>query len=51
MDLQRKLLDSVVSVIVVWQNGYIGQWAKVKSYKPGIGLSNNARLQDVWLAK
>ncbi|MFH1484879.1 MAG: ABC transporter substrate-binding protein [Chloroflexota bacterium] len=50
-ELQRKLLESVASVVLCWPDAQLGVWLKVKDFKPGIGLCNNVKFQDVWLAK
>ncbi|MBI2906086.1 MAG: ABC transporter substrate-binding protein [Chloroflexi bacterium] len=51
LELQRKLLDLAAAVTLCWPDAYMGVWLEVKSFKPGIGLSNNGKFQDVWLAK
>ncbi|MBI2910225.1 MAG: ABC transporter substrate-binding protein [Chloroflexi bacterium] len=50
-EMQRRMHDLVPASILYWATYDLGHWKEVRNFKPGIGISNNVKLQDVWLAK
>lgn len=51
LELQRRILESATMILISWDQSQTGAWSEVRNYKPGVGLHNNLKYQDVWLAK
>ncbi|MBI2907035.1 MAG: ABC transporter substrate-binding protein [Chloroflexi bacterium] len=50
LDMQRRMHELVPSSMLFWYGAQLGVWKQVQGLKPGIGLYNNLKFQDVWLA-
>ena len=51
VNMQRRMFELVPSAMIAWHVGQVGWWNEVKNYKAGIGLYNNLKFQNVWIAK
>ncbi|MBI2907167.1 MAG: ABC transporter substrate-binding protein [Chloroflexi bacterium] len=51
LDMQYRVMEIAPYVLNLWFAAYIGHWPEVRNYKPGTGVYNNSKYQDVWLAK
>ncbi|MBI2906278.1 MAG: ABC transporter substrate-binding protein [Chloroflexi bacterium] len=51
LSMERRLHELVPSSILHWQAYIFGNWKEVRDLKPGIGVYNNLKLQNVWIAE
>lgn len=51
LDMQRKMFDLLPNAPIVWQLAQFGVWNEVKDLKAGIGMYNNLKFQNVWMAQ
>lgn len=50
-EVQRRVAEVVPHVVIGFLNGFVALWPEVRDFEPGIGLHNNFKYQDVWLAR
>lgn len=51
LNMQRRMHELIPSSMLFWLVHEMGVWKEVRDYKPGIGLYNNLKFQNVWLAQ
>ncbi|MBI2909827.1 MAG: ABC transporter substrate-binding protein, partial [Chloroflexi bacterium] len=51
LDIQRRMFELIPASVLFWYVFELGVWKDVKDFTPGIGLYNNMKYQDIWLAK
>lgn len=49
--MQRRLHELLPATVLYWFVYEIAWWKEVRNFGPGIGIYNNLKLQNVWLAK
>lgn len=49
-DIQRRIHDQAAIALMYNLMAQMGAWKEVRGYHPGVGLTNNQKLDTVWLA-
>ncbi|MCL5958429.1 MAG: hypothetical protein M1358_03770, partial [Chloroflexi bacterium] len=50
-EIEKKLMDQVPMVIVLWEFWEIGTWKEVKNFSQGNGIHPWGKYDRIWLAK
>jgi len=50
-DIQRRIRDQAPIALMYNLMAQMGAWKEVRGYHPGVGLTNNQKLDTVWLAQ
>ncbi|MBI2909039.1 MAG: ABC transporter substrate-binding protein [Chloroflexi bacterium] len=49
LNMQRRAHESIPMSVLHWNVYELGYWKEVRDLKPGIGMYNNLKFQNVWL--
>lgn len=51
LNMQRRMFELIPAAMVLWTVYELGSWKEVRDLKPGIGVYNNLKFQNVWLER
>lgn len=51
LDMQRRMHELLPSSMLLWYVYELGRWKEVRDFKAGIGIYNNLKFQNLWLAR